>query len=112
MRHPPSAIRHPPSAQRESPAKRGIHPPDERIRHLPGPRPRAPRAGCALALPEAARAFPILGGAWDVPPTVPLEGSPMRTSQIFLRSGLTVAAVAALPLTLTAPTAAAFGSGI
>lgn len=36
----------------------------------------------------------------------------MRTSQIFLRSGLTVAAVAALPLTLTAPSAAAFGSGI
>ncbi|MFF2130944.1 hypothetical protein ACFVW1_37435 [Streptomyces olivochromogenes] len=36
----------------------------------------------------------------------------MRTSQISLRSGLTVAAVAALPLTLTAPSAAAFGSGI
>ncbi|MFB7436992.1 hypothetical protein ACFWBS_02915 [Streptomyces mirabilis] len=36
----------------------------------------------------------------------------MRTSQIFLRSGLTVAAVAALPLTLNAPSAAAFGSGI
>jgi hypothetical protein len=36
----------------------------------------------------------------------------MRTSQISLRSGLTVAAVAALPLTLTAPSATAFGSGI
>ncbi|MER5339297.1 hypothetical protein ABT030_02890 [Streptomyces mirabilis] len=36
----------------------------------------------------------------------------MRTSQISFRSGLTVAAVAALPLTLTAPSAAAFGSGI
>jgi hypothetical protein len=36
----------------------------------------------------------------------------MRTTQIFLRSGLTVAAAAALPLTLTAPSAVAAGSGI
>jgi hypothetical protein len=36
----------------------------------------------------------------------------MRTSQISIRSGLTTAAVAALPLILTAPSAAAFGSGI
>jgi hypothetical protein len=35
----------------------------------------------------------------------------MRTTQIFLRSGLTVAA-AALPLTLAAPSAVAVGSGI
>lgn len=36
----------------------------------------------------------------------------MRTNQIFLRSGLTVAATAALPLTLAAPWAAAVGTGI
>ncbi|WP_369244158.1 hypothetical protein [Streptomyces sp. R41] len=36
----------------------------------------------------------------------------MRTTQIFLRSGLTVAAAAALPLTLAAPSAVAVGSGI
>ena len=36
----------------------------------------------------------------------------MRTTQFVLRSGLTVAAAAALPLTLTAPSAVAFGSGI
>jgi hypothetical protein len=36
----------------------------------------------------------------------------MRTTQILLRSGLTVAAAAALPLTLAAPAAVALGSGI
>lgn len=36
----------------------------------------------------------------------------MRTTQILLRSGLTVAAAAALPLTLAAPSAVALGSGI
>ncbi|WP_037762514.1 hypothetical protein [Streptomyces sp. 142MFCol3.1] len=36
----------------------------------------------------------------------------MRTTQIFLRSGLTVAAAAALPLTLAAPPAVARASGI
>ncbi|MEU9288264.1 hypothetical protein AB0D57_27090 [Streptomyces sp. NPDC048275] len=36
----------------------------------------------------------------------------MRTTQILLRSGLTVAATAALPLTLAAPSAVALGSGI
>ncbi|MFF4351263.1 hypothetical protein [Streptomyces sp. NPDC001530] len=36
----------------------------------------------------------------------------MRTTQILLRSGLTVAAAAALPLTLAAPSAVAVGSGI
>ncbi|MDX6361702.1 hypothetical protein ACFVYF_14235 [Streptomyces sp. NPDC058274] len=36
----------------------------------------------------------------------------MRTTQILLRSGLTVAAAAALPLTLAAGSAAAWGSGI
>lgn len=36
----------------------------------------------------------------------------MRTSQILLRSGLTVAATAALPLVLASPSAAAFASGI
>ncbi|MFD7712880.1 hypothetical protein ACFV6E_18295 [Streptomyces sp. NPDC059785] len=36
----------------------------------------------------------------------------MRTSQIFLRSGLTAVAAAALPLTLAAGPAAAGGSGI
>jgi hypothetical protein len=36
----------------------------------------------------------------------------MRTTQILLRSGLTVAAAAALPLTLAAPSAVAYGSGI
>ncbi|MGW3662997.1 hypothetical protein [Streptomyces sp. NPDC005141] len=36
----------------------------------------------------------------------------MRTTQTLLRSGLTVAAAAALPLTLAAPAAVAWGSGI
>ncbi|MET7443194.1 hypothetical protein, partial [Streptomyces sp. NPDC005568] len=36
----------------------------------------------------------------------------MRSTQIFLRSGLTVAAAAALPLTLSAGSAAAWGAGI
>jgi hypothetical protein len=36
----------------------------------------------------------------------------MRTTQLLLRSGLTVAAAAALPLTLAAPSAVAWGSGI
>ncbi|MFF4536154.1 hypothetical protein [Streptomyces aureus] len=36
----------------------------------------------------------------------------MRTTQRLLRSGLTVAATAALPLTLAAPAAVAWGSGI
>jgi len=36
----------------------------------------------------------------------------MRTTQMLLRSGLTVAAAAALPLTLAAPSAVASGSGI
>ncbi|WP_405884949.1 hypothetical protein OG762_43275 [Streptomyces sp. NBC_01136] len=36
----------------------------------------------------------------------------MRTTQILIRSGLTVAAAAALPLTLASQSAAAFGSGI
>lgn len=36
----------------------------------------------------------------------------MRTTQILLRSGLTVAAAAALPLALAAPSALASGSGI
>ncbi|PBC65521.1 hypothetical protein BKI49_01960 [Streptomyces sp. Tue6028] len=36
----------------------------------------------------------------------------MRKTQIFLRSGLTVAAAAALPLTLAAPSAVARASGI
>ncbi|MGW7612155.1 hypothetical protein ACWGKW_33850 [Streptomyces sp. NPDC054766] len=36
----------------------------------------------------------------------------MRTTQTLLRSGLTVAATAALPLTLAAPAAVAWGSGI
>lgn len=36
----------------------------------------------------------------------------MRTTQTLLRSGLTVAAAAALPLTLAAPSAVAWGSGI
>jgi hypothetical protein len=37
---------------------------------------------------------------------------PVRTTQTLLRSGLTVAATAALPLTLAAPAAVAWGSGI
>ncbi|GGN48766.1 hypothetical protein GCM10011579_001730 [Streptomyces albiflavescens] len=36
----------------------------------------------------------------------------MRTTQIFLRSGLTVAAAAALPIALAAPSAVAVSSGI
>ncbi|MEU8979164.1 hypothetical protein [Streptomyces sp. NPDC048309] len=36
----------------------------------------------------------------------------MRTTQTLLRSGLTAAAAAALPLALAAPSAVAFGSGI
>lgn len=36
----------------------------------------------------------------------------MRTTQTLLRSGLTVAATAALPLALAAPAAVAWGSGI
>ncbi|MFD5624647.1 hypothetical protein [Streptomyces sp. NPDC127072] len=36
----------------------------------------------------------------------------MRTTQLLIRSGLTVAAAAALPLTLAAESAAAVGSGI
>jgi hypothetical protein len=36
----------------------------------------------------------------------------MRTTQTLLRSGLTVAATAALPLTLATPAAVAWGSGI
>ncbi|MEV0224418.1 hypothetical protein [Streptomyces sp. NPDC050704] len=36
----------------------------------------------------------------------------MRTTQVFVRSGLTVAAVAALPLALTAGPASAVGTGI
>ncbi|MCE0448095.1 fibronectin type III domain-containing protein [Streptomyces tricolor] len=48
-------------------------------RHLIGSAPHARGPGAALAAVEAARTFPTLGGASDVPPTVPPEASPCTT---------------------------------
>ncbi|GGR95857.1 hypothetical protein GCM10010269_38300 [Streptomyces humidus] len=59
------------AAGRTGGRERGPYGPSEGIRHLPGGRPGAGRTEGALADREAARAYPTLGGARDVPPTVP-----------------------------------------